>query len=164
MSEKDKKKYPWSRIFRRKKERSGEIKGEQDPKKDKNEADIEEVYAGPGYFGGREEDPDDDPIAAVYDGPEYFESLDPPVEEAPEIMDPPIMMVYAGPEYFASRTKLSGDPGEKTDGGKNEGETVKEQDKDKKVKFCCACGMPIDASARICPECGEKQPGKDEEA
>lgn len=82
--------------------------------REENDGDepIECVYAGPDYFGVKDEpegspencDHKEEPMACVYAGPKgFFKKKRRPDIEA-------IGAVYAGPDYFASKTKTDGDP------------------------------------------------------
>lgn len=100
-------------------------------------ARFEAVYAAPARFDTARKNEAE--MNDVYAGPEYFErNADEPAEDIPEeIKQPPMMMVYAGPEYFNSSSRPLGafSQGEYC---ANCGTPVK-----KEYNFCPECGTRI---------------------
>lgn len=154
MADKEKKKYPWNKIIKR---RPGPALA---------------VYAGPEYFA-KKNNPQEDP-GAEQPGPAEFEGVyagpEPPEEianaPAPDINQ--FMCVYAGPEYFnntppagafVSAANGPDEPCLKTYCPQCGTET---SPFDKKCsacgyefeRICASCGAAYLASSKFCPECG----------
>ncbi|MBQ7540951.1 MAG: zinc ribbon domain-containing protein [Clostridia bacterium] len=142
------KKYPWNHSIRR--SRSG--KDAEGPRP------MEAVYAGPSYWGGK-----DDPeiMNDVYAGPEFFQDpTDPPDVEEPA--PTPMQGVYAGPEWMSmNRPEMFmtayAAPVPTSGGGMYFSPPPTEERK----KMCTRCGATIAESAKFCSECGAVQPKED---
>ena len=115
------------------------------PKPRGGEAEFEDVYAGPEFFGRGQDEPEE---------AEDVEEAEEAVEEAPEKAAPknpdfpdrpvpaPFMCVYAGPDYFSNR------PSEAP-----RGVFIPNGDT-KPARFCENCGSPVLENAKFCQNCG----------
>ena len=120
---------------------------------DEDEIICEDVYGGPEYFNGAEEEPDepdetvrelpdDETItAAVYYGPEYFET-----ENGSR---PPISRVYAGPDIIRHIDRTLPHPA-RIDRKKMMEALQK--------RYCPQCAAPQSPENVYCPKCGTKLP------
>lgn len=156
MADKEKKKYPWNKIIKR---RPGPALT---------------VYAGPEYFAKKNK-PQNEPGAeqpasaefeGVYAGPE------PPVEvkNGPPYDPSQFMAVYAGPEFFSGPDSRPAGAFAPVPNGPDEpclktycpqcGKEISPFDKKcgacgyEFERICSSCGAACPSSSKFCPECG----------
>lgn len=149
MSNKNKR-YPWSHAQRGDEPiaeavYAGPSLSEEDP-----DAAMNDVYAGPEFFGISEEpeDPEDNEETEVIDGDSPDDCVN-SSEGTPDLTPPSdsamFMAVYAGPDYFSG---VSSNIGAYMDSPESAESPVK------KGRFCHECGSPVGEKARFCSACG----------